>query len=274
MIKLIAIDLDGTLLRDDKTISEYNKQVLIKAKKQGVKVVICTGRPLIAIGPILDRLELRDIGDYSITFNGGAIQKNDTGEELFAHSISLDEVKQMTQLMSKLKLPLDVVSNDTCIHLPTSLPERASIYQDLNPLLTFASSDLADLSSERMYNKMVVATDQEFLDQQIEQIPESYYDTFNIMKSRANLLEILHKDVSKANGIQKLADILGITRDEVMAIGDEENDRSMIEYAGLGVVMENGNDELKKIAQYVTSSNQADGVAVAVEKFIFVKGDN
>jgi Cof subfamily protein (haloacid dehalogenase superfamily) len=90
------------------------------------------------------------------------------------------------------------------------------------------------------------------------------------MKSRDCLLEIIHKDVSKANGIDLLAKELGIKQSEVMAIGDEENDVSMIEYAGMGVVMENGNENLKKLAQFVTKSNQEDGVAHAVEKFVLV----
>lgn len=272
MIKLIAIDLDGTLLKDDKTISDRNKQALVQAKHEGVKVVICTGRPLIAIEPILDRLELRDAGDYSITFNGGAIQKNDTGEEIFSDSLSLADVKETAELMTTLDLPLDVLSKDQCIHIPTATAAHQSIYETLNPLLTFVHQTTASLTETKIFNKMVVGVDQSYLDQQISNIPNEFHAKFNIMKSRPNLLEILPKTVSKANGIQKLTDILGIKQSEVMALGDEENDESMIEYAGLGVVMENGNVELKKIAQYIAPSNEKDGVAVAVEKFV-LKGE-
>ena len=120
MIKLIAIDLDGTLLTDDKKISDKNKTVLTQAKEQGVKVVICTGRPLFAIEPYLDRLELRDEGDYSITFNGSSVQKNDTGETLLAHSLSFDEVSRVANVMMSLNLPLDIISVDTVIHLETA----------------------------------------------------------------------------------------------------------------------------------------------------------
>ncbi|AQP54080.1 haloacid dehalogenase [Vagococcus penaei] len=272
MIKLIAIDLDGTLLKDDKTISDRNKQALVQAKREGVKVVICTGRPLIAIEPILDRLELRDAGDYSITFNGGAIQKNDTGEEIFSDSLSLADVKETAELMTTLDLPLDVLSKDQCIHIPTATATHQSIYETLNPLLTFVHQTTASLTETQIFNKMVVGVAQSYLDQQISNIPNEFHAKFNIMKSRPNLLEILPKTVSKANGIQKLTDILGIKQSEVMALGDEENDESMIEYAGLGVVMENGNVELKKIAQYIAPSNEEDGVAVAVEKFV-LKGE-
>lgn len=267
MIKLIAIDLDGTLLTDDKKISDRNKEILTKAKNQGVKVVICTGRPLISIHGYLDRLDLRDAGDFSITFNGGAVQKNDTGEELLACPLSLEEVQKMAKIMTELDLPLDIISNDTCINIPTS-KSRKSIYQSINPILKYVTIEAADLDKETIFNKMVVAADVDYLDEQLKSLPKEAYAEFNIMKSRDNLLEIIRPDVSKANGIDLLAKELGIKQSEVMALGDEENDESMIAYAGMGVVMANGNEELKKIAQFVTKSNEEDGVAYAVEKFV------
>ncbi|MFW8052922.1 Cof-type HAD-IIB family hydrolase [Vagococcus fluvialis] len=269
MIKLIAIDLDGTLLRDDKTISEGNKVALTKAKEQGVKVVLCTGRPLLAVESYLDRLELRDEGDYSITFNGGSIQKNDTGEELLSYSLSLEEVKSVAEVMTELDLPLDIITTDTCIHLTTST-SKESIYPSLNPLLKTVTKSVSELDDKTVYNKMVVGTDPAYLDEKLKELSSEWYEIFNIMKSRDCLLEIIHKEVSKANGIDLLAKELGIKQSEVMAIGDEENDVSMIEYAGMGVVMENGNSELKKIAQFITKTNQEDGVAHAVETFVLV----
>lgn len=270
MIKLVAIDLDGTLLKDDKTISDRNKEVLQQAKAEGVKIVLCTGRPLVAIESYLDRLELRDAGDYSITFNGSAVQKNDTGEELVSHSFGLQDVQRVASVMAQLNLPLDVISVDTCIHLTTA-PEHPSIYQSINPVLKYETKKVSDLTDDIIFNKMVVAIEPAYLDEQLKQLPQELHESFNIMKSRDCLLEIIHPEGSKANGIALLGEQLGITADEVMALGDEENDVSMIEYAGMGVVMENGNPSLKEIAQYVTKSNEEDGVAHAVEKFVLNK---
>ena len=269
MIKLIAIDLDGTLLTDDKQITNRNKEILTKAKQQGVKVVLCTGRPLVAIETYLDRLELRDEGDYSITFNGGVIQKNNTGEELLSYSLSLKEVQEVAEIMTELDLPLDVITSDTCFNLTTST-SRKSVYHTMNSILNFETIDVADLNDSIPFKKMVVAADADYLDEKLEGLDSNWYERFNIMKSRTNLLEVIHRDVSKANGIDLLAKELGIKQSEVMAIGDEENDVSMIDYAGMGVVMANGNDNLKKRAQYVTKSNEEDGVAYAVEKFVLV----
>lgn len=271
MIKLIAIDLDGTLLTDEKTITEHNKQTLLQAKEQGVYVVLCTGRPLFAIEAYLDRLGLRGHDDYSITFNGSSVQKNDTGEMFMSHSLSHKDIQEVARIMASVNLPLDVVSVDTMIHLPTASEDKPSIYETMNPLLKVEYASVEELDTQREFNKMVVGIEASYLDEQIALLPPELFERFNIMKSRENLLEIVHKEASKANGIAHLASQLGIKQEEVMAIGDEENDRSMIEYAGVGVVMANGNETLKEIAQFVTKSNQEDGVAYAVEQLVLVE---
>ena len=108
MIKLVAIDLDGTLLNSQKEISLRNKQALMAAKQAGVKVVICTGRPLAAIGPYLEELGLQEEGDYSITFNGGLVQKNDTGAIIEKTLMPLEAIHELYQLATTLNMPFDV----------------------------------------------------------------------------------------------------------------------------------------------------------------------
>lgn len=267
MIKLVAIDLDGTLLTDDKRISQENLAVLKKAKEQGVKVVLCTGRPLAAITPFIEQLHLNEPGDYSITFNGGLVQKNDTGEILSKSALTLKDVQRISQLMTKLDLPLDVLSEEVVLQLPTSA-NHSSLYPTLNGLLTYKPAKLEDLASEGLYNKVVMAYHQEFLDQQIEKIPVSFKEEYEVIKTRSNLLEFMPKGVTKALGLDHLAKHLGMTSDEIMALGDEENDLSMIEYAGMGVAMANAVEKVRRAADYITVSNEEDGVAKAIEKFI------
>lgn len=268
MIKLVAIDLDGTLLTDDKTISKRNKDVLQVAKQQGTKVVICTGRPLKAILHYLERLELMAPGDYSITFNGGLIQKNDNGEQLSAISLGLPAVHEVAEVMQELVLPLDVIRDDTVYHIESTQGMYRSIYQELNSLLRFETRRLTDFPPETEFNKMVVAIEAAYLDTKIPLIPASMQTSYAIMKSRDCLLEIMPKNVTKANGIARLAEHLGIHQSEVMAIGDEENDLSMIEYAGFGVAMANGTQIVKQAAKFVTDTNERDGVAKAIERFV------
>lgn len=268
MIKLIAIDLDGTLLNSQKEISPKNQEVLKKAKAQGVKIVLCTGRPLFAVEPFMDVLGLREAGDYSITFNGGFVQQNDTGEVLVEYRMETEQLAEMYNLTQKLGLPLDVIEGEQVYHVQPEPAEQPSIYQTLNPLMRFAKRDFSDFGPHERFNKMVVATDERFLDQQINLLPKDLYTRYNLVKSRKTLLEILHKDVSKANGIARLIEKLGIQQAEVMALGDEENDLSMIEYAGIGVAMANASAVIKTAADEVTASNDEDGVALAVERFV------
>ena len=267
MIKLVAIDLDGTLLNSQKEISLRNKQALMAAKQAGVKVVICTGRPLAAIGPYLEELGLQEEGDYSITFNGGLVQKNDTGAIIEKTLMPLEAIHELYQLATTLNMPFDVLSDEVVMPLP-SAPNYPSIYSSLNKLLTFESYKLEELTPNRIYNKVVVAIDEAYLNERIKEIPASFYERFEIIKTRNNLLEFMPKGITKAYGISLLAKDLGIRAEEIMTLGDEENDLPMIEYAGLGVAMANAIPLVKEAADVVTDTNDQDGVAKAVEKYI------
>ncbi|MBO0451709.1 Cof-type HAD-IIB family hydrolase [Candidatus Enterococcus murrayae] len=267
MIKLVAIDLDGTLLTDAKTISDANKKILAEAKARGVKIVICTGRPLIAIKDYLSELNLLDADDYSITFNGGLIQTN-TGEILGKTAMKLSEVKHIYQLLKKLDLPMDVLSDALCFQFETS-ENHPSIYPTLNKALTYVPKTVETLKEDTLYNKVVSAVDAEYLDQQIALISPEEYEHFEIFKTRPNLLEFMPRGVTKAFGLSVLGEHLGIEAHEMMALGDEANDLSMITYAGMGVAMENATECVKSAANFVTRTNQADGVAHAIQKFVF-----
>lgn len=275
LIKLVAIDLDGTLLDSNKQISTRNKAALAQAKAKGVKIVICTGRPLAAIELYLETLGLRDNGDYSITFNGGLVQKNDTGEIIEKALMPLEDVHDLYQLATSLNVPLDILSDGLVMQLPAS-QEYTSLYSQLNNLLTFESYELAQLTAGQIFNKAVVAIDETYLDEQIQKIPAPFYERYEIIKTRSNLLEFMPKGITKAYGISLLARDLGIKQEEIMTIGDEENDLPMIEYAGLGVAMENAVAKVKDMADVITDTNDNDGVAQAVEKFVLepLKGGN
>lgn len=275
MIKLIAIDLDGTLLNSHKEISNRNKEALRQAKEAGVKIVICTGRPLVAIEKYLEELHLLEEGDYSITFNGGLVQKNNTGEIIEKSLMPLEDVHVLHGLAVELNVPLDILSDGLVRQLPTS-KEYFSIYGELNNLLTFEPFELSQLEQEHIFNKGVIAIDSEYLDQQIAEIPAAFYERFEIIKTRTNLLEFMPKGITKAYGISLLGKDLGIQPEEMMTIGDEENDLPMIEYAGYGVAMANAVAMVKAAAAIITDDNDHDGVAKVIGKFVLepLKGGN
>jgi len=257
-IKLIALDLDGTLLTTDKKLTNRTKATLKAAREQGVKVVLTTGRPLKAMDFFLKELGTDGHDDeYTITFNGGLVQKN-TGE-ILDKTVFYEETE-------KLGIPLDAISEGTVYQIQS---DQESLYAQFNPALTFVPTAFEDLSSQVTYNKCVTAFPQESLDAAIQKISPELYDQYEIFKSRELLLEWSPKNVHKATGLSKLIEYLGIDQSQVMACGDEANDLSMIEWAGLGVAMQNAVPAVKAVANVVTPmTNDEEAVAWAIEKYV------
>ena len=260
-IKLIALDLDGTLLTTDKKLTDRTKATLKAAREQGVKVVLTTGRPLKAMDFFLKELGTDGHDDeYTITFNGGLVQKN-TGEILDKTVFSIDDVIRIYEETEKLNIPLDAISEGIVYQIQS---DQESLYAQFNPALTFVPTAFEDLSSQITYNKCVTAFPQEPLDAAIQKISPELFDKYEIFKSRELLLEWSPKNVHKATGLAKLIEHLGIDRSQVMACGDEANDLSMIEWAGLGVAMQNAVPEVKAVANVVTPmTNDEEAVAWA-----------
>lgn len=264
-IKLIALDLDGTLLNSKKGISKSNQEALALAREKGVKVVITTGRPLPGIENYLKELQLVHPDDYSITFNGGLVQTNNGGI-LDQTGFGLEAVDMLYTTTQELGLPLDVVHGGDVYLLPSA---RDSLYPTCNSFLKYHPTPYQELPKGIEFNKAITACEPSYLDAQIPKIPAELYQHFEIFKSRDILLEWSPKGVHKAEGLSKLIRHLGIQQTEVMACGDEENDFSMIQWAGLGVCMANGSAKVKEVADVITPmTNEEDAVAWAVHKYV------
>lgn len=268
MIKLVAIDLDGTLLNNDRKISTENKEAIKKAKDLGIKIVVCTGRPLLSVVDILEELNLRELDDYVITYNGGLVQLSETGKVVSQQTLTKKEAADLYALSQELNVPCSLIDLENIYELPH--PEgRESWYPKTEPALPFVSATLDDFSDDHTFNKIIYCYETSTLNEALANIPEAYLERYSCVKSRPILFEMMKKGVSKATGIAVLCELLSIDPEEVMALGDEENDLSMIEFSGMGVAMENATIPVKEKAQYITKTNEAHGVAHAMEKLIF-----
>ena len=254
-IKLLALDLDGTLFTKDKQVTAENRAALKSAEAEGVHVVITTGRPLPAITHILEDLGLLDDKHYSVTFNGGLVQRNN-GDILIKKEMSREDLKQIYAVFEPLGLPMDVISDGIVYGVPSK--GNHSLYRQANPTLTFVDVEsIDDIPENIVYNKVVTVCEEAFLDAQIEKLP---------------ILEVMPKGVHKAVGLKLLSDYLTIDKSQVMAMGDEENDLTMLEWAGLGVAMANAVPKAKAVAKAVTTkTNEESGVAEAIHKYILEK---
>ena len=269
-IKVIALDLDGTLLNSEKKISPRNLAAIRAAQEKGVKVVLTTGRPLKAMDFLLQEIGTAGLSDeYTITFNGGLVQKN-TGEIIAKTVFSRDDVVRIYEETEALGLPLDAISEGDVYTLAS---DQESLYPLYNPYLNFIPVSIEDLSSQISYNKCVTAFQQDYLDGAIPKISPELRERFEIFKSRDMLLEWCPKGVQKDRGLEALVEYLGIDASQVMAGGDEANDASMLKWAGLGIAMANAVDEVKEIATLVSDyTNDEDAVGRAIEEYVLKEG--
>ncbi len=272
-IKLIAIDLDGTLLRSDRTLSEENRLAIKAAKEAGVKVVLCTGRPLRSMMHLLEEADLLDEEDIAITYNGGLIQKTKSGEILNEITFNRDECLDVYELGQYLNLPINFIDLDYVYEpaYPVGVESQypaTNRYVPKENALKFIDLDIENLPNPFTINKIVVCRPSEEIDAAIPNIPEKYHEKYNIYKSQPFILEILPQHVDKGYSMRIIGEMLGLDKSQIMGIGDQENDLSLVENAGFGVAMDNAIDRVKEAADYITKSNNENGVAHAIYKFV------
>lgn len=268
MIKLVAIDLDGTLLNDEKGVDLENIKAIQRVKSLGIKVVICTGRPLFTAKPIIDLLGPVVSEDYLIIYNGAVLYRLDQKKLIYQKHLSLSDLKFFKQLMDELDMPLNALTLDTIYESPKIIPGRLNLYRKAFPNAPFEKKNFDDFSEDQIFLKFVVTAEASFLKQQMARIPRHLWDDYSICLSHPFQLEVMAKGVSKSRTLKRLGDYLSISMKEVLALGDQLNDMDLLQVAGIGVAMENADDRLKEIADFVTKSNNQAGVAYALDHFI------
>jgi Cof subfamily protein (haloacid dehalogenase superfamily) len=265
MYKLIAIDMDGTILKDDKTLSGETCRVIKKAHLQGIKIVLATGRPMKGIEQYLKELNLVSDKDYAVTLNGGVVQNIKTKEKLFQKGLSHEDLMLLYDISLKLKLNIHAFTSDTVI--TPKITKYTQLEADLN-FVPIKVMDFKNLDKSIEIIKILMVEEPIIIEGAITKLPSYLYDKYNIVKSAPFFLEFLNKSVDKGIGVELLAKSLNIKQEEVIGIGDAGNDIHMIKYAGLGVAMGNAFEEVKGIADYVTLTNEEDGVAHVIKKFV------
>ena len=259
--RLVAIDMDGTLLSSDKIILNETKKAILAAYDKGVIICIATGRAFPAIKKFIDEL---DINIPLILYNGSRVRMSKDSSLLLNHTIAPNVAKAVYDIINNNNGTCCFWKNDQCYFNKDN--EYTEYYRKLttiNPhIIQVVQDDLFD-----DINKFIWFGSVEFLDIVQKQILQGV-EGINYFKSHTNLLEIVPVDVSKGNVLKYLSESLGIPKEEVIAIGDDENDISMIKFAGLGVAMGNAKNSVKKVADYITLTNEENGVGKVINKFI------
>lgn len=266
MYKLIALDMDGTLLGHDQQISARNKAAIAAARQQGVTVVLTSGRPLEGMTRYLDELAMTGADDYVICYNGTLVQRAADRSVIRSQALRGRDASRVAQLAHQLGVNVHAFSRTLGLITPAlnHYTEHESRLNDLPITLL----DFAELDPEDEILKVMLIDPPELLTPAIAQLPASLYQDYTVVQSAPFFLEIMNRHSHKGAGVSALAEHLGIERQQVICMGDAGNDSHMIEYAGLGIAMGNATDELKALAGHITASNDEDGVAVAIERFV------
>lgn len=265
MITTIALDLDNTLLNSNKEISATNERVLKQLHQNGIRVVLCTGRPLPAIAHLVQQLDLKQPNDYSITFNGGLVQNNASREILAQTTLTKDEVGVLYQDATQRHYPLDVIGPNgvySLVELGKSTYEAS-----MNKMLPFKNINFAELPADETFGKVVSSAEPQVVTATRAGLPAEIDHHFHIVPSREELLEFLPGGVNKAVGLKELLGHFGEDLTNLMAFGDQENDLEMLQAAEIGVAMGNAIPLIKQAANAETLDNNADGVAVYLQKY-------
>jgi Cof subfamily protein (haloacid dehalogenase superfamily) len=264
-IKLLAVDLDDTLLDKSSQVSPRCREAIKKAVEKGVTVTVATGRMYAAALPFARQLEL-DVP--IITYNGALIKSSLSGEVLFEQTLDQAVAADVLTLFRERGWYIQVYVGDQLYIAEPN--ERARIYENLTKVKAIPVGEKLYSMSEHVLKMLSLANENE-----IQEISRIIQDKFKgkvfAPISRPTYLEIVHPSINKGRSLDFLAKQLGITRDEVMAIGDSNNDLDMIEYAGLGVAMGNALPNVKAAANAVTLANDEDGVADAIYKYILAE---
>ncbi|MCG0754743.1 hydrolase [Lactiplantibacillus plantarum] len=264
-IKMIAIDIDGTLVNSKKQVTLRVKQAIKMAKEKKIKVVICTGRPLTGVKALLQELELDAQDDQYVVCFGGAATYTTSGE-LIERPISYEDYIDLEALARKLRLHFHAVSEDRLYTADRNIGDY-TLYE-----ANLVSMGISYRTPEEMRNikliKSMYVDEPEVLDAAIKQqkLFEPLKKQVTFTKSTPFYYEANTNGVSKGNALQVLCEKLSLTAANVMAIGDEANDLSMIKFAGHGVAMGNAIPEVKQVADEITVDNEHDGVAKAIEE--------
>ena len=267
MKKVLVLDIDGTLTNSQKIITGNTKQAIIDAMKRGHKVMLASGRPTPGMKRYAEELELSNYDGYLLSFNGGKIIHCKTGEILFQKLLPNEVVKSIYDYAIKNGCGLITYLGDDII-LTTKKDEYIEIESKINGMECREVSNFVDYVSNYDLNKMLMTAPPDKAAVFVKELQEKYKDILSIYRSEPFFIEIMPKNVDKAASLDRMLTSLGLTRENAICCGDGFNDKSMIEYAGVGVAMENAQPAVKEVADYITKSNDEDGIVEVIDKFV------
>lgn len=261
--KILATDMDSTLLTDDRIIDKQTLDTINKAIEKGLTFVLCSGRPLIS----LERYSsLIPYNMPILACNGAVLGMSKTKELIYNKYIEPSHLKVILSCLENDKKIYIAWENDT---LYSNIKcEYTLEYAKVSDVSLIIVNDYTELYLNHKINKIILIDTPENIKEFVSKNENELKNISSYFTSMPYFLEIVDYNTNKGTGLEALAKILNVKQEEIIACGDGYNDLSMIKYAGLGVAVENANDEIKMQANYITSSNNNGGVRKVLEEFV------
>lgn len=266
MIKLLALDMDGTLLNEQHLISSRNQRAIERARRAGVKVVLASGRPRQGMQVHLEQLQLTSLQDHVIAYNGALLQCVANDDVLYQTLLTGADVKKAFQVAQQIEVDVHAFSVRRGL-----ITHQSNPFTDIEAKINGITSSVVnfhEITDEELFIKMMLVAENDKLDALSGVAAAQLSKEYNVLRSASIFLEVLHRDCNKGIALAKLCRTLAISPEQVMCIGDAENDQAMMRFAGLSVAMDNADAQTKAVADHVTASHRDDGVAKAIEKWI------
>lgn len=263
--KLLVLDIDGTVTNSKKEVTQATKDAIVRIQNRGVRVAIASGRPTPGTKQVAEALELEKFGNYVLSFNGGRVTNCRTGEVVLNKTIP-PKMAAVLQEEAK-KYGVGILTYDEQGALAgTDVDEYMELEAGINHIEIKKVGAFAEAVAFPV-NKCLMTGEPEHLATVEKELKEKYAGSLNIFRSEPFFLELMPKGIDKATVLNRFISFLGIDQKEVVCCGDGYNDISMIAFAGLGVAMANARPEVLDAADYITASNDEDGIVQVIEKF-------
>lgn len=267
--RIIALDIDGTLTDSAKEIPPSTLAALLHIQQKGYKVVLASGRPTPGMRCLAQKLQLDKFGSYILSYNGGEITECRTNRVVYSKTLPREIVPEVFAFAKANKIGLMTYTND-CIITGTAIDPFMETESRINGLPIQFVPDFAEYVDFDV-NKCLLTAEPDHLAAIEIKLNEMYGDKFSIYRSEPFFLEFMPQNIDKAHGLSILLSDIGLTPEQLISCGDGYNDITMIEFAGLGVAMANAQEKVKSKADYVTLSNDNNGILHVIEKFILHK---
>ncbi len=258
-IKMVAMDLDDTLLDGQSRISPRNREMIVRAMDAGIKIILASGR---MYGSIVQYAEYLQLDDPIIAYNGAMIRKRDQAEALIHEVLPLELARELLLELRQMQIHTQLYVSDRLY--VSRCNDKSEAYALASKVEAHEAGDLLSFLQESP-TKILVIDEPAAIDECIPRLRERFADRVHITKSKPQYLEFMKPGINKGSALKRLREYYGFAAAEVMAIGDAPNDIEMLCEAGTGVAVGNAFDEVKAVSAFQVASNIKDGVAEAIE---------